>query len=98
MSPRIKHIRNIQRLCQDPGKGKSLRSAIRSIAWSWLLSARGCSVNRNEFVDPRLQSFRQQRDFAIVIVGGAEGVADLPLAQPRKPGADPADLRDGNVI
>src|SRR5215471_11981876 len=82
----------------DLGNGKPLRSAIRSISLSSLLSARGLSVERDEFVDPRLHRFRQQRDFSLTIVCGAEGVADLPLAQPRKPIADPAGLRDGNVM
>src|SRR5215510_11089059 len=82
----------------DLGKGKPLRSAMRSISWSPLLSARGCSVERDEFVDPRLHRFRQQRDISLRIVCGAEGVADLPLAQPCKPITDPADLRNGNVV
>src|SRR5262249_48022173 len=82
----------------DLGKGKPRRSAIRSISWSSLLSARDCSVERDEFVDPRLHRFRQQRDFSLTIVCGAEGVADLPLAQPCKPITDPADLRNGNVM
>src|SRR5262245_48424934 len=55
-------------------------------------------VERNQFVDPRLHRFRQQRDFALTIVGGAECIADLPLAQPCKPITDPAGLRNGNVM
>src|SRR5262245_10464148 len=82
----------------DPGKGQPLRTTIRSISWLSLLSARGCSVERNEFVDPRLYRFRQHRDFALTIVGGAEGIADLPLAQSCKPITYPADLRNGNVM
>src|SRR5262249_13251093 len=66
--------------------------------WSSFLSTRSRSVERNEFVDPRLHCLGQHRDFVITIVGGAESVADLPLAQPCKPITDPADLRNGNVM
>src|ERR671913_75706 len=52
----------------------------------------------DEFVDARGDGARQDAHFGGRVVGGAEGVADLPVAEARELLAEPARVLDADVV